>query len=334
MNRCLLPLGVTLLAAWVAVPSARAALPGSALFADEVVARGKGFEIRRSQLDDAVVAFRANAAARRQLLVEPRAQIEARVLDKLIIIAALNQRAVEADRVKATNSADRIIADLQSGAGGRAAYERQLRVAGVTPEKFRADVIERAISENVMDRELRTRIEVTPERVRQYFDENRKRFEVPETLRVAHILLAAVDPATRRELPADQKLAKRELADKVAARARAGEDFAALVREFSDDPVTKETGGELRLVRGQAAPEFEGAAASLAVGQISDVVVTAYGFHILKLLERTPPRTPDFAEVEERIREALVNAEMDRLMPSYLDKVKQEAEVQVLLETR
>jgi parvulin-like peptidyl-prolyl isomerase len=307
-----------------------AALPGGLLFADDVVARGKGFEIRQSQVDEAIVAFRANAAARRQVITQPRAEVEAAVLDKLIIIAALNQRATEADRVKGTNSADKIIGDLQAGAGGPGAYERQLKVAGVTPEKFRADVIERAISEHVTEREVKAKIEIPAARLREFYQTNRARFEMPETLRVAHILLAAIDPATRRELPTDKKLEKRALADKVLARARAGEDFAALAKEFSDDPGTKDKGGELRLARGQDAPEFEGAAASLAIGQISGVVVTAYGFHILKLLERQPPKTLEFAEVEARIREVLTAEEMEKQMPAYLDQVKQEAGVQII----
>lgn len=311
--------------------TARAALPGGLLFADEPVARGKGFEIRQSQLDEAVVAFRANAAARRQAITEPRAEVEARVLDKLIVIAALNQRANAADRAAATNSADKIIGELRQQTGDASAYEQKLRVAGVTPDKFRADIIERAISENVMERELKSQIEITAEQAKQFYETNRARFQVPETFRVAHVLLAAVDPATRSELSTERKLEKRKLADTVLARARAGEDFAALAKEFSDDPTTKDKGGEVRIARGQAAPEFEGAVASLGVGQLSGVVVTAYGFHVVKLLERQPPRTVDFAEVEPRIKETLVAAEMDQRMPAYLDKVKQEAEVRILL---
>jgi peptidyl-prolyl cis-trans isomerase C len=323
---------VTLIVALISLATfvAQAALPGGLLFADDVIARGKGFEIRQSQLDEAVVAFRANAAARRQAIAQPRAEVEASVLDKLIIIAALNQRATEADRVKGTNSADKIIGELQKQTGDVSAYERQLKVAGVTPQKFRSDVMERAISEHVTEREVKAKIEIPDARVRDFYETNRARFQVPETLRVAHVLLATIDPATRRELPTDKKLEKRALADKVITRARAGEDFAALAKEFSDDPGTKDKGGELRLVRGQAAPEFEGAAASLATGQISGVVVTAFGFHVLKLLERLPPRTFEFAEVETRIREVLTAEEMEKQMPAYLDKVRQEADVQIL----
>jgi parvulin-like peptidyl-prolyl isomerase len=204
----------------------------------------------------------------------------------------------------------------------------------VTPEKFRADVIERAVSENVLDRELKSQVQISDEQVRGFYETNRARFQVPESFRVAHVLLAAIDPVTRRELPTDRKLEKRALADKVLARARTGEDFAALAKEFSDDPTTKDKGGEVRLARGQAAPEFEGAVASLGVGQISDVVVTAYGFHVIKLLERQPPKTLDFAEVQARIKESLVAGEMDRRMASYLDQVKREAGVEIVKPAR
>jgi peptidyl-prolyl cis-trans isomerase SurA len=108
----------------------------------------------------------------------------------------------------------------------------------------------------------------------------------PALIRVAHILVTftgttgATDPTLRTE---DQAL-KRAL--DCLFRARQGEDFAALAREYSDDPATREQGGRLPPIdRGQTVPEFEEVTFSLQPGQISDVVKTVFGFHIIKRLD-------------------------------------------------
>jgi parvulin-like peptidyl-prolyl isomerase len=106
---------------------------------------------------------------------------------------------------------------------------------------------------------------------------------VPDlTVRVAHVLVSfsgtgEIDEAAR------SRDAALQLAFDVAFRARQGEDFGELAREFSDDSRTKEKGGRLPPLRfGHAVPRFEDAAFSLAIGQVSDVVETDFGFHVIK----------------------------------------------------
>ena len=71
-------------------------------------------------------------------------------------------------------------------------------------------------------------------------------------------------------------------------RARAGEDFAKLAKEYSEDPGSKDKGGEYKFPRGQMVPEFEAAAFSLKTNQVSDIVTTSFGYHIIKLSEKIP----------------------------------------------
>src|SRR5689334_14399632 len=83
------------------------------LFADEVLAKAKTFEVKRSQLDDAVIGFKANAAARGEPLNISTEDLEKRLLDKLITVESLKTRATPEDRTTATNKADKLIADMQ-----------------------------------------------------------------------------------------------------------------------------------------------------------------------------------------------------------------------------
>ena len=201
---------------------------------------------------------------------------------------------------------------------------------GMTPEAFTEQFTDRAIVEEVVNREVRATIPITPEQVQKFYDENPKRFEQPETVRAAHILLTTVELASKQELAPDKQKAQRALIEALLKRVRAGEDFGKLAKEFSQDPGSKERGGEYVFPRGQMAVEFETAAFSMSVGQISDVVTTKFGYHIIKVLERNAAGKIEFAKVKERVRENLQQEEADKRLPAYLEAVKKEAGVEIL----
>ena len=83
-------------------------------------------------------------------------------------------------------------------------------------------------------------------------------------------------------------------------RARAGEDFAKLAKEYSEDPGSKDKGGEYKFPRGQMVPEFEAAAFSLGTNQVSDIVTTRFGYHIIKLSEKIPARKVEYRQGGQR----------------------------------
>ncbi|MBI3191415.1 MAG: peptidylprolyl isomerase, partial [Pedosphaera parvula] len=135
----------------------------------------------------------------------------------------------------------------------------------------------------------------------------------------------------RQELPEAVVRKKRETIDRLLTRARAGEDFAKLARENTEDKGTKDKGGEVVFPRGViGSVEFESAAFALGVNQISEVLTSKYGFHIVKLLEKMPAKMVPYAEVSARIKEALLQQEVQKRLPDYLAKLKQEAGVEIL----
>src|SRR5207248_9897523 len=119
-----------------------------------------------------------------------------------------------------------------------------------------------------------------------------------------------------------QKTAKHKQLEGILKRAREGEDFAKLAKEYSEDVVSKEKGGEYTFPRGQMVPEFEAAAFSLNTNQISDIVTTQFGYHIIKLSEKIPAKKMEFAKVAPDIKEGLKQQAMQKLIPDYMDKLK------------
>jgi parvulin-like peptidyl-prolyl isomerase len=113
-------------------------------------------------------------------------------------------------------------------------------------------------------------------------------------------------------------------------RARAGEDFAKLAKEYSEDPGSKDKGGEYKFPKGQMVAEFEAAAFSLNTNQISDIITTRFGFHIIKLLEKLPAKKVEFAKAEPDIKDGLTQQALQKQFPDYLAKLKKEAGVEIL----
>src|SRR5262245_36569534 len=105
----------------------------ASLFPDEVIAKGKGVEVKRSMLDDAYISLKANAAAQGQNIPESQRPIlESRLLDRLIITQVLTNKATVADKAKAKDSADKFISDTKKRSPSEEAFQRELIAMGMT----------------------------------------------------------------------------------------------------------------------------------------------------------------------------------------------------------
>jgi parvulin-like peptidyl-prolyl isomerase len=240
-------------------------------------------------------------------------------------------RATDDDRAKGREKAAEQIQLRAERAGSTNALARQLKAVGLTLDRFRTKLIAEATSEAVLERELK--IEITDEQIKAFYDENPAEFEQPERVRVAHILLLTRDPNTRQELSAEEKEAKLRKIESLLKRARRGEDFAELAVEFSEDTASKDKGGEYTLSRGEVEmmPEFEAAAFSLSAGQVSDVITTQAGYHIIKVYETIPATMLDLDEERTvKVRQFLKGQELRKQMIPFMDDLMKESNVEIL----
>jgi peptidyl-prolyl cis-trans isomerase C len=337
----------------VALPSAYADTPGTmmatsttnkpdamtALFGDPVIAKGTGVSVKRSDLDQVLTGIKAEYMARGQEIPPDRlTAIEATMLERLIDIQVLLQQANAADKAEGEKKATAAMATLLERAGGsQETLNMQLKAAGTTETDLRNKVAQEATAMTALQRLLG--ITITPNEIQEYYDSHPADVEQPELAHVRHILLMTMDPTTRAPLSQDVIQAKRKQADDVLAKARSGADFAKLAEQYSDDTTTKEKGGELPpFGRGQGmVAEFEAAAFALTNNQISDVVQTQYGYHIIQMIDKTPAKKLTLADkvpgttdtVSDRIKDFLTGQKVGELAPPYLQKLKKADNVQV-----
>ena len=145
---------------------------------------------------------------------------------------------------------------------------------------------------------------VTPTEVQSYYNGNITQYQTPEQVRASHILLntAGKDEA-----------AVRKQAEDILQQVKAGADFAELAKKYSEDEGSKPNGGDLDYFsRGRMVPEFEAAAFALEVGQVSDLVKSQFGFHIIRVVDKKPAVTRSLDEVRPQIEEQLKRQRADQ----------------------
>lgn len=143
-------------------------------------------------------------------------------------------------------------------------------------------------------------IEVADEEAKEFYNANLKDYTKDE-VRASHILISTLDP-DKQPLPEEEKAEKRKKAEEVLVKAKSGEDFAKLAEEYSDDPGSAISGGDLGYFgQGVMVPEFNDKAFSMKVGEISDLVETQYGYHIIYLTDKNDGELP-FEKVKDDVK--------------------------------
>ncbi len=165
--------------------------------------------------------------------------------------------------------------------------------------------------------QLRDKITVTPTDVSERYQANQQMYSTPEQVRASHILLKTEgkDDATVKKA-----------ADAVLAQVKAGGDFAAVAKRYSEDETNKDKGGDLDYFgqNGQMAKEFEDAAFKLQAGQTSDLVKTSFGYHVIRVTDRKPASTRSLSDVSALITEQIKQERAQQQVAQVADQVATE----------
>ncbi len=188
-----------------------------------------------------------------------------------------------------------------------AEFSNQLKQAGVTIDDVKKDLRSTLYLRKLLEKGN----PITEDSLKKYFQENKASLDTPEQRRASHILVKT-----------------KEEAQAVKKRLDKGEDFATVAKEKSIDP-SAQNGGDLGLFgRGQMVKPFEDVAFKLEVNQVSGVVQTEYGFHIIKVAEKIAGKSFTFEEKKEEVRVALQQQLVQEKSQEYIEKIKKEAKIE------
>ena len=248
--------------------------------------------------------------------------MEELVSRQLVLQAATNAVPADLDQ-----RVDQHLIEVKARLGGDAGLARALQEAGIAADEYPRQVRQNLILENFIKQYLSREATITAEEIRAYYDNNRAQFQLPEMVRASHILLR-----TPPDAPEAVKKEKRLTMDVIRARLERGEKFDEVARQVSEDPGSAARGGDLGMFpRGRMVPEFENAAFSLKTNQLSDVITTQFGYHLLLVTEHHAPREVSFAEAEADIDRYLTQQKQPQIMQQSVEQLRAKAKVEILL---
>ena len=301
--------------------AAAAAAPGSG-----VAATVNGAEILERRLQSTVDGYLrqqgGDAGAARP--PEDLQAMRTKVLDVLIGQELLWQAARADELVAGDAEIDTAFAQTRERFDSDAEFEVALQQGGYDAETFREDIRQRLSAQKWIEAKVAAGIAVDDAAVSRFYETNRERFTSPPQVRARHILLKLGDDAS----DADREDARARLSA-LRERAAAGEDFAALAREHSEDG-SASRGGDLGFFGpGMTLQPFEQAAFALDPGEVSDIVQTRFGLHLIELVERKPAGVYAEAEVAGQIREFLLRQRYESELGAAIERLRQQAEIDI-----
>lgn len=304
--------------------SARAEASKEIVKNDPLVLTVNGNPVTRTDIDR-IIALMITQLPKHMETEKLKAKTEESARDKMVELTLL----YEAGLKSLPQDFDKKLADLFQEKRSKfttvAGFEYSLQKLGMTEADYKAFLRKELIVNNYVKSNYIDKVTITDQEITDFYQDKKDGFKTREESRkVSHILVEADAKASP-----EQKTAAREKADKLRERVAKGEDFAEVARKESTD-TTARLGGSLDYIsKGQMPPAFEKAAYALKAGEISPVVETPVGFHIIQINDIKAAEFEPLSAVKEKIREHLKTIEAKKRLNSYLATAKEKAVITV-----
>jgi len=256
-----------------------------------------------------------------------RSKIRLAILDRLVEkrlveqkISELNIRVTEDELRQAIDDVKR-----QNNMPSQDALVAALASQGLSFDQYRSQLQEQIEKLKLVSLEVRSKIHVGESEVQEYYQTNQAKYTGEESYRARHIFFKTNEKSTPAAIKQTMTTALAVLAD-----ARDGKDFAELARTFSEDPAARKDGGDLgSFKKGDMQPELEAAVVGMKPGEVSELVYTAVGFHIIKLEERVSGTLKPFESVKTEIEEMLYRKKSEERFGVWAKELREKASIEL-----
>ena len=290
----------------------------------EIVARVNGEAITGKDLDDAVRAIAGRAGP---IPPDERDRVYRGVLDNMIGYRLMIQEAKARKIIVPDTDVDAQVAQIRGQFPSEAQFQQALSAQKTTLEAVRNDTREGMSADKLVESEIASKVAVKPEAVTDFYQKNQDKFQQGPRVRASHILIGIpqnADAATKQQA--------RAKADALLKDLKSGKDFAATAKANSQDPGSAPNGGDLGYFeQGQMVPPFEQAAFALKPGEMSEVVESQFGYHIIKVADRQDSRVVPLDEAKGQIEEFLSQQNRHAQTELFVNALRAKAKIEILI---
>jgi peptidyl-prolyl cis-trans isomerase SurA len=256
-----------------------------------------------------------------------RSRIMSAALDRLIEKKLVEQKIRELNIKVSEEELHQAIEDVrkQNNIPNLEALVSALASQGLSFNQYRSQLQEQIEKLKLVSMEVRAKIHVSEAEMREYYNSNSSRYMEEESYRARHIFFKTSDKS-----PADEIKRTMTTALMVLAEAKSGKDFAELAKNYSEDPAAKKDGGDLgKFKKGDMQSELGNAVMSMKPGDVSELVYTPAGFHIIKLEERISGRMKPFEEFKSEIEETLYRKKSEERFSQWAKDLRGKASIEL-----
>jgi peptidyl-prolyl cis-trans isomerase C len=225
---------------------------------------------------------------------------------------------VDPDRV------EQEIQNVKNKYGSEEEFRKSMADQGYDMERLRKEITQ-SLQVFIIQQHVVKDVEVTEEEMRRAYNSNLDQITQPETIRARHILVSVEEGASEED-----KTAAREKIEAIQDELEGGADFAELAKEKSEGPSSKNGGDLGYFPADKMVPSFSDAAFALQPGEVSDIVETRFGYHIIKLEDRKDAWLPSFDEVKGELRPQLEQQKAQLVFQEYVQRLQSQAKIEIL----
>jgi peptidyl-prolyl cis-trans isomerase C len=289
----------------------------------DAAATVNGVAIKKSDVDSEMGRYeRQMTLTGRTINPEQQKEVRKLVLDNLVNQELLSQETKKQGITVSDAEVNQQLEQLKKKFPGDKEFGDTLGRLKLTETDLKAQLAKDIAIKKLVDLEVANKINITPEETKAFYDQHPDLFKTPEQVRASHILIK-VDPKATPE----EKAKARSRIEEVQKKLKKGGDFAALAKEYSECP-SSANGGDLDFFqKGQMVAPFDKAAFELKKGEISDIVETQFGYHLIKVTDKKPAGVMTYDEVKDRVAQHLKQEKVNQDMSKYIDKLKEKAKI-------
>ena len=295
--------------------------------ATEIVAVVGGTPVYGREIEAHVDRSIPRISFHRRIPESKRNALRREAVDRLVI-EILAAREGEHRRLDVAAAVDRKIEDIRRSLLSRKGHATDLATAlrrsGRTLSTFRKTLRRKLLADAVLEADVTNKVAVTDEAVKRYFEENRSLYGRPEAVRMKHFLLKVNPSASLKEQEDARRLGKKALSE-----LKRGAKFEEVALRYAGSAPEGLEAGESFVHRGGLIRQIEDAVFSIQPGELGPVLESVYGFHVVQVLEKKPPREMTFDEVEPAVRKRVEEQERDRLTRAWEEQLKKGAKVEI-----
>jgi len=250
-------------------------------------------------------------------------QIRSQVLENLIARELLYQESQKKGIKISEEEVNKQLINVKAQFPNEAEFNNAMIRMNLTEASIKEKLQRDLALKKLIEDEVAPKVTVSDSDIRAFYENNPETFKQPERVKASHILIK-VDP----KADASQKAEAQKKIDLVQAKLQKGEDFGALAKEYSEGP-TGPKGGDLGyFTRGQMVKPFEEAAFAMKPGEVSGMVETRFGYHLIKVTDKTPEGTMPYDDVKERLGEFLKQQKIQEEINVYVKSLEEKAKIE------